>query len=325
MIELSVLIPVWRSRPITLLESLWVQAQALGFPIEVWVCDDSADPAYFEWHELFRAHPGIRILTFPENLGRSRARNTLLAQANGPWVLWLDGDLEIPTDFLNIYQQLIKNGESATPERGPVYCGGIKVDPNTAADGEGSAVEGRRSDSLRYRYALQVEGLAAAKRQEEPYRWVRAAHCLMPTRAARCLCFPEFIQGYGHEDTHWAFQIQSKGMTVQHLDHLVEHTGIDTDAVFLDKSREAVQNLARLWRYDPLFARYGRSLPLIRAHDLLQATGMMFFLTLFSPWLEGRLQTPGSISLRFFGLMKLIWFDRALRVVEPWPMPPKTH
>jgi len=323
MIDLSVLIPVWRSRPVHLLQTLWAQAGALEFATEIWVCDDSADPAYFDWHELFRAHPGIRILTFSENLGRSRARNTLLAQANGRWVLWLDGDLEVPPDFLKSYQEIIGRKGSEVSELGPVYCGGIRVDPNTVSVGGAMAQDAQPVDCLRLRYAMQVEGASPAIRQRAPYRWVRAAHCLMPTRAARCLSFPEFLQGYGHEDTHWAFQIQSKGMSVQHLDHPVEHKGIDTDAVFLDKSRQAVRNLARLWRYDPLFARYGRDIPLIRAHDFLQSTGMMFFLALCSPWLEGRLLKGGGVSLRLFGLMKLIWFDRALRSAQPWQMPLK--
>lgn len=318
MIELSVLIPVWRSRSIKLLQALWAEAESLEFKIEIWVCDDSADPAYFDWHDLFRAHPGIRILTFSENLGRSRARNTLLAQANGRWVLWLDGDLEIPPGFLKPYQEIVVRNGGEPSEHGPVYCGGIRVEPHSALDGGVNEGNVRPEDRLRYRYAVQVEGASAAERQKTPYRWVRAAHCLMPTRAARCLSFPEFLQGYGHEDTHWAFQIQSKGMKVHHWDHPVEHKGIDTDAVFLDKSRQAVQNLARLWRYDPLFARYGRDIPLIRAHDLMQSTGLMFFLALGSSRLERRLLKPKSISLRFFGLMKLIWFDRALRWAQPW-------
>jgi glycosyltransferase involved in cell wall biosynthesis len=323
MIELSVLIPVWRSRPIELLHALAQQARALQLSLEIWVCDDSADPAYYEWHSLFSGHPSIRILTFSENLGRSRARNTLLAQANGLWVLWLDGDLEIPPDFLKPYQEIIGRIGREPSELGPLYCGGIRVDPNAGfPDGDkkdGGWLVGR----LRHRYALQVEGAPAAVRQRAPYRWVRAAHCLMPARAARSLSFPEYLQGYGHEDTHWAFQIQSKGMSVHHLDHPVEHKGIDTDEVFVEKSRQAIRNLAVLWRYDPLFARYGLSIPLIRVHDFLQSFGVMFFLVFCSSWFEGRLLKPGSVSLRLFGMMKLIWFDRALRSAQPFQKPLK--
>jgi hypothetical protein len=50
----------------------------------------------------------------------------------------------------------------------------------------------------------------------------------------------------------------------------------------------------------------------------MQSTGLMFFLALGSSRLERRLLKPKSISLRFFGLMKLIWFDRALRWAQPW-------
>ncbi len=318
MIELSVLIPVWRSRPINLLNTLWLQAEALDFPIELWVCDDSADPSFFDWHDAFRGHPGIRILSFTENLGRSRARNMLLSKANGQWVLWLDGDLEIPPDFLKPYQMFVQAKENEPSKLGPVICGGIRVTPNTAFVGGIEDAAGEGVDRLRYRYAAQIEDTPAAERQKAPYRWVRAAHCLLPTLAARSLSFPEFLHGYGHEDTHWAMQIQAQGMLVQHWDHPVDHCGIDSDAVFLEKTRQAVQNLARLWRYDPLFARFGKEISLIRAHDLLQMTGFMFFLALFSPWFEGRLRKQRSISLRFFVLIKLVWFDRALRTARPF-------
>lgn len=318
MIELSVLIPVWRTRPIDLLNALWEQARGLSFPIEVWVCDDSADPNYFEWHNLFHGHPGIRILTFSENLGRSRARNTLLKHASGIWVLWLDGDLEIPPDFLKEYQEIIKDEIAHSGDWGPVVCGGFRVDPTGTVLDKQMGFWLAATDRLRYRYALKVEGAPASVRRKSPYRWIRAAHCLMPARAAQRLSFPEFLEGYGHEDTHWALQIKSLCMDVRHIDHPVEHRGIDTDAVFLEKSRQAAANLARLWRYDPLFSRYGREISMIRAHDLLQSTGLMFFLSLCAPWLERRLRRSFPISLITFAWVKLIWFDQALRSAKPF-------
>jgi len=322
---LSVLIPVWRTCPTALLDSLWQQAGQFSQPTEILVLDDSADPACFGWHELYRHHPGIRIHTFPENLGRSRARNTLLGQAMGKWVLWLDGDLEIPDGYLNGLMRIIEDGATQPGESGPVICGGIGVEPipNRSVTAGEPPVDMR--DSLRYRYALRVEAATADRRSRAPYRWVRAAHCLMPAQAARRLSFPDFVEGYGHEDTHWALQMKAAGYVVRHIDHPVLHRGIDSNEVFLEKTRQAVSNLARLWRYDPLFARYGREISLIRAHDLLQATGLLFFITLCGPWIERRLRREGPVTLRTFAWVKLIWFDRAWRTATPFQSKKETH
>ncbi|MDP2189216.1 MAG: glycosyltransferase family 2 protein [Sphingobacteriaceae bacterium] len=284
---LSVLIPVYRQHPEALLQALLTQIAHTALAAEVLVLDDSADAAAFTWHETYATHPEVRIFSFPENLGRSAARNRLLDEAQGDFLLFLDGDMQLPADFLDKLLPHLKDNQ--------LVCGGIasKADAN---------------NGLRARYSRNVEEKSASLRNQHPYRSFTAANFAMPAAWKTEHRFPEPHEGYGHEDTHFGLQLQASGRKIQHIDCPALHTGFDSDAVFVDKSREAVKNLVRLYHRDPLFRQYSDEIRLIRSWRVAQATGLLFFLTPFLAWMEGYLKA-GKGSLKLFSLYKLALFE----------------
>lgn len=284
---LSVLIPVYRQHPQALLAALQTQIAETGVAVEVLVLDDSAEAAAFGWHADYASSQLIRILSFTENLGRSAARNRLMDEAKGDFLLFLDGDMQFPEAFLSTMLPLLKADV--------LLCGGIA----SIADG---------NSSLRARYSRKVEEKSAILRNQHPYRSFSAANFCMPASWKTQHRFPVPHTGYGHEDTHFGLQLLEAKRKVLHIDCAALHTGFDADEVFVAKSREAVKNLVRLYHHDPLFQKYESEIRLIRSWQLAQSTGIVFFLTLFLAWMEGYLKA-GKGSLKLFSLYKLTLFE----------------
>jgi len=72
-----------------------VQAQTWGGPLEILVVDDgSTDRTPTILEALRAADPQIKIIRHNKNLGRPAARNTILNNASGEFLAWLDADDE---------------------------------------------------------------------------------------------------------------------------------------------------------------------------------------------------------------------------------------
>ncbi|MFN3529114.1 MAG: glycosyltransferase family 2 protein [Bacteroidia bacterium] len=287
---LSVLIPVYKKHPEALIGELLQQASSEGIELEIIIHDDSADEAASQWHEAYCQVPQLRIEKASENRGRSKSRNLLMDLARGKFLLFLDGDMEIGPNFLKTYQQQLH------PER--LLCGGIST---SHADG-----------GLRARYSARVEEKSASLRNKHPYRSFTAANFVIPQKFKTSVRFPEQHQGYGHEDTHFGLQLLDLKINIQHLDNPALHQGLDADPVFIAKSREAVHNLVKMYRNEPLFDKYSSEVKLIRAWLLLRPLGVLFFIYPFVKLFESRLQRPEA-SLRWLSLYKLALFERYFR------------
>jgi hypothetical protein len=93
---------------------------------------------------------------------------------------------------------------------------------------------------------------------------------------------------------------------VQHIDNPVLHDGLEPAAIFLEKSRQAVHNLAQVLRTDGLGAdtRLARTAARLRAAGL--ASPARATLTALEPALRRHLLGPRP-SLRALDALKLLW------------------
>lgn len=122
----EVLIPHFRD-PTGLAQSLdSIAAQDWGGRISALVIDDGSPED--DWQQVGKicadAGVAVRLIRHPENLGRPRTRNHLLAECRAPWLAWLDaGDIWYPGKLSAQFTQLgrlIRNGED--PARLWVTC-----------------------------------------------------------------------------------------------------------------------------------------------------------------------------------------------------------
>lgn len=289
---LSVLIPVYHYEPAALLRQLAGEISSLSAAaVEVLVYDDSAESGAFNWHEsALQSYTWLHVFKDAVNLGRSGARNFLLEKAKGEFVWFLDGDVTLSPGTLPLYLNALKQ-ESA------VYCSGISVPENAP-------------NNFRNRYSRHAEVKTADQRNRAPYRSFTAANFAMPRLFADKVKFPHNHRGYGHEDTHFGLQLLNLRLPVRHLDAPVWHAATDSDVLFVQKCKEATENLARLFVHDPLFERYRREIRLLWIWEISRNLGLVFFITPFLTLLEARLKS-GESSLWLLNVYKLGCFERA--------------
>ncbi len=301
---LSILIPVYNRAVAPLVVSLLAQAADWPGPVEVVLLDDKSA----EEHQLQNrplAHlPAVRYAELPANVGRAAIRNQLAARARHAWLLLLDNDSLLPdAQFLARYAQ----AQAAASEEVALFVGGTTYEPTPPAD---------PALYLRWHYGRAREMRPAALRQAQPTSQLTLNNALLKSELLRRFSLDERLSGYGHEDTRLGLELARAGVAVRHLDNPVLHDGLEPAVIFLEKSQQAVRNLAQVLRTDGL----GAATRLVRAARQLGQLGLRVparaALAALAPALRHHLLTAARPSLRVLDALKLLWL-----LQEPgWPL-----
>ena len=104
---LSILLPVYNCNCVALVTELQRQCTECGTDFEIIVADDCSSLASYIEHNLrIERLDGVRYITRKQNVGRSAIRNFLISQAQGEWLLFIDGDLTLDNPhFIRRYLQ----------------------------------------------------------------------------------------------------------------------------------------------------------------------------------------------------------------------------
>lgn len=228
---LSILIPNFNYKCHDLVCSLAKESQTLKQEVEILVCDDSStlkslSKIYDDLSDL----KNVRIISNSVNLGREKTRIKLANESEFSWLLFLDSDV-IPKDkkfivkFLNTIQ---------TYQDSDVIFGGV-------AYGEKPV----NSDLiLRWKYGKSKEEKKIKLRQKYKYlSLVTGAICLKKSIFISCNTFSENIYGL---DIYLAYQLKSINANIIHIQNPVYHLGLETNSIFLSKTKEAWRTLILL-------------------------------------------------------------------------------
>lgn len=231
--SLSVLIPVYNRDCSQLVRALQRQAMSIeGLQFEILVADDgsvqeelkAANRAINQWK-------GCRVIERSENVGRSVIRNLLAKEAEREYLLFLDSNVELlHDDFLLRYVEQVEVAD--------VVVGGYELTP---------AVDCELSGNLRYRYELSCSAAnGAEERAKRPYMAFISKN-FMIRRSVMLQCpFDERIRRYGYEDVLLGKQLMQIKANVKHIDNPVGFCTFESNAAFLQKTEDALLNLATL-------------------------------------------------------------------------------
>lgn len=234
----SLLIPTYNFDCLKLIEDVYAQCVALqgkcaDFDFEIVVVDDGS-PNHEIVDKLKRgvealSSKQVRLIPLPVNRGYAAVRNILLNEARGEWVLFMDSDAEVVRqDFVETYWQ---NRNLAD-----VVIGGI-VHPRTIKQGY----------ELRLVYEQSVEHKRTVEwRNRHPYSFFSAFNLLARRAGLQKFGFDERCNEYGYEDALMAVSLKAAGVSIEHIDNPLLHTGIDRSDVFLRKTETAMRTLSRL-------------------------------------------------------------------------------
>ncbi|HPW66674.1 MAG TPA: glycosyltransferase [Salinivirgaceae bacterium] len=228
---LSVCIPVYNTYIYELITELLKQVETFSLDVEIRVYDDKSNEDYREVNRQIFNNGNVIYKELPQNVGRSAIRNKLAADSSGDSILFLDGDVKvIKSNFLKDYYDYHTDNK--------VVVGGLKY-----ADKLPNALY-----KLRWKYGRLRETASAKERQLYPYKSFMTGNVLIPRDLMIENPFDEQIDGYGHEDTKFGYQLRKRKCPILHIDNPVQHDGLETSQEFLIKTKIGIENLVALWK-----------------------------------------------------------------------------
>ncbi len=257
-VRLSVLTPFHRHDPSSLIERL-----AAHQGVELVLLDDgSACPELIAKTTACAERLGMpaRIIVWANNCGRAAARNRLIAEARGEYVLFLDADM-IPDsgDFLARWLDVIQR------QRPFIAFGGMSL-RHAARD---------RETALHHFIFARSDCRPAWVRERAPAHSTASSNLLVRRDLLQEAPFDDGFHGWGWEDVEWALRA-SRRAPILHVDNPATHAGLDCVQALLRKSAEAGPNYGRMVRMHPREAtrlashRIARGLKLMPLRETLK-------------------------------------------------------
>lgn len=232
--RLSVLTPFHRDDPSPLIERLGRAPEGVEF---VLLDDGSASAALLarvmKCAENLRAP--VTIIVRKDNVGRSAARNRLIEQARGEYVLFLDADMapDAP-DFLRRWLDIVQQ------QRPFVAFGGLSL----------THVSPTPDTALHHGLFASSDCRDARARARAPAQFTASSNLLVRRDLMREIQFDPGFRGWGWEDVDWALRA-AKCAPILHVDNPASHVGLEDIETLLRKYAEAGPNFARLARKHP--------------------------------------------------------------------------
>lgn len=240
------------SRLITDLSAQCTRLKTSGGALcEIIVGDDASDNTQtLQANREACAACGVKFVEMAQNVGKANLDNLLADESAGEWLMFIDDDAEVCTD--DFVAQCVKDRTLAD-----VVCG-LLITPG---DGAPEGCE------LRYRYEhAATANRTVEARNRHPYDNFTTFNPIMSREAFDATGFDPRCTDYGFEDVLFGHEIEKQGLTIAHTNTPLVHTGIDSNASFLDKTERATATLLRLGH--PLTDHVGASRVAQRLHRM---------------------------------------------------------
>ena len=223
---LSILLPVYNCHCRALVTELQRQCVESGTEFEIIVADDGSSVTSYVEHNLrIERLEGVRYITRKQNVGRSAIRNFLISQAQGEWLLFIDGDLTLDNPhFIRRYLQTKSN----------VVVGGIRIggDPDIW------------KNNLRYRYEKAYEQKNTLQdRQCHATKHFRTTNFLAHKDIMMEHSFDENFVQYGYEDVLFGKSLAMDHIAITHIDNPITLDFFESNSEFLDKTEQSLRTL----------------------------------------------------------------------------------
>lgn len=298
---LSICIPTYNYDVRPLVNSLHLQAQMLSIPFEILIADDASPNHLIKQKNRELGHlAGVRIVELEHNEGRSRIRNRLAAMAQFEWLLFLDCDT-MP------YNELFVQRYVEARLEWPVVVGGIAYRPNL--DDE--------THRLRWTYGRQRESKPANQRSAQPYQSFMTGNFMISKELLNELKFDESITRYGHEDTLMGLQLKKRDVAIGHIDNPAFHDGLESNEVFLAKTRAGIENLLELVRTHPLRDELVVGIRLLGMYAFLKRMHLLWMVrwsyAVLKSSVERHLRVGTKPNMRLFDFYKLGYLVKKIK------------
>ena len=229
---LSILIPCYNFDVCNLVYELHKQACRTTLAFEIICLEDASNNNYVKINSILQNLSCVQHDVLPNNVGRAKIRNILAERAKYPFLLFMDCDAWPPDEwYIQRYVEVLN--EKAILYGGRCYQ---MKPPNS------------KELYFHWYYGQQREEKTAKERQQAPYHSFMTNNFLIPQKLFSTIKFEEQLTQYGHEDTLFGLELARKQYPIVHLDNPLEHIGLEPVSTFLNKSKQALQNLWYLYQ-----------------------------------------------------------------------------
>ncbi|HHH52053.1 MAG TPA: glycosyltransferase [Bacteroidetes bacterium] len=227
---LSILIPTYNTKIVKLVDDLYSQCKNLNLDFEILCYDDGSSYVYKEFNRKITDYKRVVYKEMDKNHGRAKLRNFLANEAKYKKLLFLDADSGIIRDeFIFTY---IKQMNKDVIYGGRLYFENKPEDINKV---------------LHWKYGKEKESLKVETRNQNPYLNFLSNNFLIDKDVFERVKFDEKLSGYGYEDTLFAYELKKNNIKIRHIDNPVLHLELENASAFLQKTENAMKNLAGLY------------------------------------------------------------------------------
>lgn len=289
--KLSVCIPVYNFEVRETVRKLHEEISEGNLDAEIVLIDDASVSFRNENEKIQNLCSEFVFLE--KNIGRTKIRNLFLQYAKGDYLLFLDCDAIIISDyFLHNYIHFIKEN----PNCKVVYGGRVIPERH---NGE---------NQLRWKFAKIRECLPLDKRLKNNYLSFQTNNFLIERETLNHTKFNEKLNRYGYEDLVFSFELKKKNIKVDHTENPVLNGNLEDNSTFLKKVKNSVENIAVLLQQEELDLTEISEIKLIKSFRILQKYRMVkLFKSVFLSQKKSieRKLLKGDCSLHYLDFYKL--------------------
>lgn len=252
---LSILIPIYNYNVYPLVLELHKQCTNCSIHFEILCQDDASASNLNAFNENINRLSNCSFTSLNQNIAHRANRNSLAEQAKYDYLLFIDGDsIIIRNDYIKKYISNLNHFD--------VVYGG-RLHPERCAS---------ENQKLRWKYGLFIEDKNAENRKKKPYNSVLFNNTIIKKKCFNKAKFDSNIKKYGHDDTQLSYQLSVLQAKVNHIENPVEHGDIDTNSVYLNKTKEALENLILLYQEKKIDLTFVRLLQLYHFFRITKST-----------------------------------------------------
>ncbi|MDI1255172.1 MAG: glycosyltransferase [Flavobacterium sp.] len=285
---LSILIPIYNYNVLPLVTELYKQCAENNIAFEILCQDDASESIHNLENEKVNALPYCSFVSLQKNIAHRENRNSLAEQAKYAYLLFIDGDsIIIKSDYIKNY--------IANLHRFEIVYGG-RLHPEKCPS---------KVQQLRWKYGRFIEDKRTSERKKAPYQSLLFNNTVILKDCFDKVKFDRKMKKYGHDDTQLSYQLSLLHTTIIHIENPVEHGDIDTNAIYVAKTKSSLENLKALYdehKIEPSFVK------LLKLYDFLKKTGLIigvrFFYSIFNKPIYRNL-VSGNASMFLFNLYRI--------------------
>lgn len=258
---LSILIPTYNYNVYPLVEELHKQCIELGIVFEILCQDDASKSALNINNEKINSLSNCNFISLEKNVAHRQNRNLLAKRAKYEYLLFLDGDSIV------INSHYIKNYINNLKEYDVIYGG--RLHPENYPSNQ---------QILRWKYGKFIEDKLAKDRLKKPYKCLLFNNTIIKKECFNKVKFDTEITLYGHDDTQLSYQLSLIPSKIHHIDNQIKHGDIDSNEVYINKTKNSIKSLLVLYASKKIDYRY---VSLLKLYVFLKTTKLHLIALLF--------------------------------------------